>query len=424
MEKTQPKPGPAQESTSVEIAASDILVGIPTYNNARTIGHIVRAASAGLSRSFPDRKAVFLISDGGSFDDTPRIAADSEAGVPVFVQSHRVNPADKISTPYHGIPGRGHAVQSLLEAAQRIDAKACAILDGDLWNLPPDWVGDLLGPILNDGYDYVAPYYRRHRYDGGITGCVVYPVTRALYGKRIRQPIGGQIGLSGGLIRNFLKAPVWNTDTAQFGLDIWMTASAVSQNCRIGEVRLGAKRHDIRRSPADLSTMLVQILGSLFTIMGGSSGFWKTVKGSESVPLFGRPSGAALIPVRVDVDRMRKAFSLGLKEFLPVWEGVLSGEVLAGLRSLDAESASVIDLPDALWVRLIYDFALASNRKIMNPRHLLKSFTPLYLGKMTSYILETQSLDERGAEAIIERLCLAFEAEKPYLAERWDRSAG
>jgi hypothetical protein len=33
----------------------DILVGIPSFQNARTIAHVVRAAEAGLRKHFPDR---------------------------------------------------------------------------------------------------------------------------------------------------------------------------------------------------------------------------------------------------------------------------------------------------------------------------------------------------------------------------------
>ena len=422
MAKKQRKPERPPNPPLAETGPVDVLVGIPTYNNARTIGHIIQSVNAGLSGRFPDKKVVILVSDGGSFDGTPKIAAEARENFGVIVQSHRVNPSDKISTPYHGIPGRGHAVQDMLEAAERLDVSACSILDGDLWNLSTDWIGELLDPVLNGGYDYIAPYYRRHRYDGGITGTIVYPMIRALYGKRIRQPIGGQVGLSRNIIREFLKDPVWNTDTAQYGLDIWMTVAAVIHGYRIGEVHLGGKRHDVRNLPADLSTMLTQILGSLFAIMKDSRGFWEEVKGSESVPLLGKRSEAALVPVRVDVERMRKAFFLGLTEFLPVWKGVLSDGVLEALRSLDSEPGSGIDLPDRLWARLIYDFALAFHGKAMTPEHLLKSFTPLYLGKMASYIMETQTLDDPAAEGKIDSLCSVFEEEKPYLAVRWDRT--
>ena len=73
----------------------------------------------------------------------------------------------------------------------------------------------------------MAPYYHRHKFDGTITNNVVYPLTRALYGQQIRQPIGGDFGMSRALFRHFLSLPVWDTDVARYGIDIWMTTTAV-----------------------------------------------------------------------------------------------------------------------------------------------------------------------------------------------------
>ena len=46
----------------------------------------------------------------------------------------------------------------------------------------------------------MSPSYFRHKYDGTITSSIVYPLMRALYGKRIRQPIGSDCGFSGRLV--------------------------------------------------------------------------------------------------------------------------------------------------------------------------------------------------------------------------------
>ena len=63
----------------------------------------------------------------------------------------------------------------------------------------------------------MAPLYHRHKFDGTITNGIVYPLTRALYGRRIRQPIGGDFGFSGELARVYLAKPVWGTDVARSG---------------------------------------------------------------------------------------------------------------------------------------------------------------------------------------------------------------
>lgn len=81
----------------------------------------------------------------------------------------------------------------------------------------------------------------------------------------------------------------------------------------------------------------------------------------------------------VSVERMLKAFHLGFNEFWPMWEGVLSEAVLGDLKKLKPEK-STFYIPDPVWVRVVYDFAIAVHRQAMPREHLLKSLTSLYLG--------------------------------------------
>ena len=403
-----------------EIGYSDILVGIPSYNNAKTIGRVVQAVSAGVAKYFPDVKAVLVNSDGGSMDNT----TDEVAGAGIDLQSihisHRVNPLLKISTPYHGIPGKGSAFRMIFDVAKALNVKACAVVDADLRSITPEWIELLLRPIMKEECDYVTPFYLRHKYDGTITNSIVYPLTRALYGKRIRQPIGGEFGFTGELARFFLTQDVWDTDVARYGIDIWMTTTAIAKRCRISQAYLGAKIHDPKDPGTHLSAMLAQVMGAVFSLMEEHVNLWKEVKASEPVPLFGFQYEVGLEPVSVNVDHMLKAFELGLNEFLPLWEGVLSKEVLTDLQSVQP-IPSEFKFPDKLWVRVIYDFALAAHHKIMTWEHLLKSFTPLYLGRVASFILETQQSSHWEVEGKIEQLCGVFEREKPYLIDHWEK---
>src|SRR5512135_2286010 len=100
------------------IGAADIIVGIPSFNNARTIGHVVRAVQAGLAKYFPDCKAVIVNSDGGSSD----ASIDDFSAI---LLHHRVAPVSKIAFPYSGIPGKGSAFRTIFEIAGVLGAKAC-----------------------------------------------------------------------------------------------------------------------------------------------------------------------------------------------------------------------------------------------------------------------------------------------------------
>src|SRR3990170_7350649 len=244
-----------------QIKEAEILIGIPSYNNARTIGHVIRAVSAGLAKYFPEAKAVLVNSDGGSADGTPKIAAEASVDLQSILIAHRVAPLYKITTPYHGIPGKGSAFRLIFEIAKAMEVKACAVVDADLRSITPEWMELLLRPILKEGCDYVAPYYLRHKYDGTITNSIVYPLTRALYGKRIRQPIGGEFGFSKKMAEFYASQEVWESHVARFGIDIWMTTTAIARSAKICQAYLGAKIHDPKDPAADLSAMLAQVVG-------------------------------------------------------------------------------------------------------------------------------------------------------------------
>lgn len=208
------------EPESVSGQDVEILVGIPSFNNARTIGHVVRAVEAGLTKYFPGRRSVLVNSDGGSTDGTTDIVREASVDYESILVDHRQGGLRKLVTPYHGIPGKGSAFRKIFEIARELGVRACAVVDSDLRSITPEWIELLVKPVLEEEYEYVTPYYLRHKYDGTITNTIVYPLTRALYGKRIRQPIGGDFGFSGRLASLYLDKNVWESDVARFGIDI------------------------------------------------------------------------------------------------------------------------------------------------------------------------------------------------------------
>ena len=54
-----------------KIGRADLLVGIPSYRNAATIGHVAETVARGLREHFPDAKVAVVNADGGSPDGTP-----------------------------------------------------------------------------------------------------------------------------------------------------------------------------------------------------------------------------------------------------------------------------------------------------------------------------------------------------------------
>jgi glycosyltransferase involved in cell wall biosynthesis len=404
-----------------EIKEADILIGIPSYNNARTIGHVVRAVMAGLAKYFPKARAVLVNSDGGSTDGTQEeVKRVQIEDFKTILTSHPVHPLSKIVTPYHGIPGKGSAFRTIFEDAKLLNAKACAVVDSDLRSIAPEWVELLLRPVYEGGFDYVAPLYARHKFDGTITNSIVYPLTRALYGKRVRQPIGGDFGFSGELAKFYLKKNVWETDVARFGVDIWMTTLAIAEGYKVCQSYLGAKIHDAKDPGSDLGPMFTQVVASVSTLMGEYEPLWKRVKESEPIPTFGFHYEVGLEPISVNVEHMIGNFRLGAKNLMEIWRKVILPETAPRLESLSRLSDEAFSFPQDLWVRIIYDFAVAYHKGSINREHLLKSMIPLYLGRVASFVKENEKSSAEEVEEKLESLCQVFEEMKPYLIERWE----
>jgi len=399
----------------------DILVGIPSFNNSRTIPHVVRAVHAGLAKYFPKAKCVLVNSDGGSKDGTPDLVRHTDAGnLDMILVDHPVYLISKIVTPYHGIPGKGSAFRTIFKIAETLNAKACCVVDSDLRSITPEWIELLLDPIVAKGFDYVAPLYSRHKFDGTITNSIVYPMTRAMYGKRIRQPIGGEFGFSGKLARHYLTKNVWESDVARYGIDIWMTTTAIGDGFNVCQSYLGAKIHDAKDPGSDLSAMFTQVISSLFTFLELYQKIWREIKSSEQVPTFGFRFEVGLEPVNVNTERMINAYKLGIDSLLPVLDRILQDDELAQLKELAQQNQSRFHFPDDLWVKIVFRYAIAYHKRIWALEQLMKSMIPLYMGRTASFVISNMDTSADEVEKNIESLCQSFEKQKPLLIKDWE----
>jgi len=389
-----------------EINRADIMVGIPSYNNAKTIIHVVKMVAEGMVKYFPKLKHVILNSDGGSTDETRSIVLNTK--IPEGV--------DVITTEYKGIPGKGSSFRTIFEAANVLGVKACVVVDSDLRSITPEWIMLLAKPIIDEGYGYVTPYYVRHKYDATITNSIAYPLTRALYGKRIRQPIGGDFGFSKELTKSYLKKDVWNTDVAKYGIDIWMTTTAINEGYKICQAQLGTKIHDIKDPALTLGPMFIQVVGTLFSLIGTYHDNWKDIKGSESVLKYGKAKEDKVESINVSIKSMIDKFKVGIKEFGFILNRILDPENYSAIEKISELSYSDFLFPPDLWTRSVYDFALAYNKKIegLDPDEIVQIMTPLYYGRTASFVIESQDMTTKEAENLIEDLSITFEKLKPY----------
>jgi hypothetical protein len=294
------------------------------------------------------------------------------------------------------------------------------MVDSDLRSIAPEWIELLAGPILKGGYDFVAPLYARYKYDGTITNAIAYPLTRSLYGARIRQPIGGEFAVSGDLVQRYLELTTFDELTARFGIDIWMTHSAINEGFAVCQARLGAKIHDAKDPASDLGPMFRQVVGTLFRMAGVYEDRWLRVRGSHAIPEYGFERVIAPESIEVNHAKLVDSFESARLAQRQAWDGMLADEQLERVMALDVpEDPASFHFPAELWIRCLYDTLVAFNRPGADREQLLAALTPLYFGRTAGFIGETTEMTTDQAERVIDAQAREFEELKPYLVTRW-----
>ncbi|GAB4255425.1 MAG: glycosyltransferase [Deferrisomatales bacterium] len=393
-----------------DVTSAEIVVGIPSRNEADSIAFPTEQASLGLTQYFRGMRAVIVNCDNASTDGTKEAFFAAPCQVPRLY----------VSTP-PGVAGKGNNFRNLFRLVCELKAKAVVVVDADLKSITPKWIKHLGEPLLQD-FGYVAPLYLRHKYDGTITNNIAYPLTRSLYGRRVRQPIGGDFGFSGELAHHYMENETWNEAVAQFGIDIWMTTLAMYHRKPITQAFLGRpKIHRAKDPAASLGPMFRQVVGTMFHLMTHLDSFWKEVKWSRPTAIFGFGLGETELPppVNVDVDALYAKFHDGAAVYGDAWKEALAPSTFQKLQEVLDLDKTHFEFPIPLWSHTLFDMAVAYRDRIMPSDRLLDSLAPLYFGRTLSFVRATEGMALQQAEEYVEEQCLAFEEAKPYLIERW-----
>ncbi len=392
------------------IDGAEIVVGIPSRNEADAIAFPTEQAAIGLERYFPGRRAVVVNCDNASSDGTKEAFFGARCEVPRLY----------VSTP-PGVTGKGNNFRNLFRLVRELKARAVVVVDADLKSISPKWIKALGEPLFDD-FGFVAPLYLRHKYDGTITNNIAYPLTRCLYGRRVRQPIGGDFGFSGELARYYLEHETWDDDVAHFGIDVWMSTLAMYYRQPITQAFLGRPKIHRAKDPAsDLGPMFRQVVGTIFHLMESFASFWEEVRWSRPTAIFGFGLGETEMPppVDVDVEALYAKLQEGATTQVSVWQEVLSPVTMGKLREVLALERANFEFPTALWSQALFDVAVAYRDRILPKVQLLDSLAPLYFGRTLSFVRATEGMALAQAEEYVEEQCQAFEESKPYLLERW-----
>jgi hypothetical protein len=295
--------------------------------------------------------------------------------------------------------------------AQENNAYACLLLGAESQSLEPAAIRSLAEAALRS--DLAVAHYNLRPREGLVNSAILYPVTRALFSANPRFPLAIDLGLSLRMSERLAAAAQRFTASSQNDALIWPVAEAATVSYSVAEVDAGTRTFSM--PTADLNTLLAQVIGSLFSDIAAKAAYWQRAR-TLPRPRF-TPSAAQSSDGQADIAPMLDAFRLAYMNLHEIWSLVLPPNSLLGLKRLCVAPPEAFHMPDSLWVRIVYDFALAYRLRTINRGHLLGALTPLYLAWVASHL----TLVNSGAspEAHIQELAAAFETDKLYLVSRW-----
>ena len=399
------------QEKAAQIDSADFVVGLLAGFDQRNISLLYEGL-----RALPGSPRIVVLQGDPAGHAATQNPQPAEGNSSLSVLPWSVLAPDLAGTPMQSI---SVACRSLFAVTEKMGARACCLVASDMESELPQWVCKLIQPLLESDLDLVVPYYAPRKLQGLLNTSIVYPLTRCLFGKRIHNPLGPDVGVSRRLAQKILgNNRNSNAGSSQSHPLASLTPAAVCDNLQICQVHVGARVYP----PTDwlnMSSLLAQVLAPIFIEMERYAACWQRMRGSDSVPARGEPVSASQETGSLDMNRMVETFQLGVRDLQELWGLVLPPATLFELRKLSRLTTEQINMPDELWARIVFDFALAHRLRTINRDHLLLSMTPLYLTWVVSYARELDGAGAAAVEKRIERLALAYEAAKPYFISRW-----
>ncbi len=404
----------------IDVGEVDILVGVPTHNDAKTVEPAIRAIQEGIVKTFPRERAVILNADGGSNDGTPDVIMGASIDeLHRSFNGYTLRTLHAISTRYGNNPSNAAALRTILAAAELLRAKACSVICPESSNIEAEGVANLLRPIYRDHFDFVAPIYRRHKFEGVLLTNLLYPMTRALFGQRVREPYASEFAFSGRLASQFLNRHQWNEETKDYDPELDLTVTALSDGCRVCQTFMGT-RSPTKRQSRDLVDAMRQTVGVLFSSLDGTFSIWSAKTASQPVPTNGPEFELSVDPLRINRKQLKEMFSAGVVELESVLRSIVSSATLSELQQLARADEDNFRFHPELWVKTVYEFAASYHKAVMSRDHIVQALVPLYRGRMFTFLVENRTASAAEVGNNIESLCLEFERLKPYLLELWN----
>jgi hypothetical protein len=406
----------------MSVGEVDLLVGISSHNAANTISQAVHAIEQSVQQNFV-RQRVVIVNVGGGDKDEEGVAAmglgnlaEKNVRLPGITSLRTIH---RVAASFSGPPSPGIALRTILAAADLLRARACAVVSPATSNVSLDSIANLLRPVYREKFDFVAPLYTRHKYQGLLARNLLYPMSSAVFGCGIRELFSDEWGFSGRLAALCLNQDVWHEEAIRARPEAWMAISAISSDFRCCQAFLGEKSQAMKGPGTDIVEVLRQTVGTLFWCLETQQSLWLDCERAQPVPTFGPAPELTSEPTDLDRHRIFEMFRNGVTELEPILSSILDPETHQEIKSIVSLEEGKFRFKSDLWIRTLYDFAASYHHAVINRDHLVQALAPLYRGMTYSFLVEHSDSSPAEMEAASEMLCVEFAIQKPYLRERW-----
>ena len=400
----------------IAVGQADVLVGLPTLNNAATIEHVIRAVHVSFTRDFPRLRTVMINSDGGSTDGTPDLIREARFTEADRVQtSHPLRTLHRVLAPYHGLPGKHTALRTIFAAAELTQAKVVVVIDPAGPSTTPERVTELIAPITRGDVELLAPRYRRHPRDGLLITQLVRPLVRALYAIGLDEPLGAEFGCSGRFASHCSERDIWILESARFAIDLWLRTEAAAQRFSIGQIWRPATT--AAGSRTTLRDVVHQVVLALIESLRAHESFWRNANAISELRTWGTDPGVMPDVTPWDYQALADQARRDIVEIRPLLEDVLDPGLFVGV--MDNVNGTTPRLDDELWVRTVYGIATAIQHGRAALDHMADMFVPLYMWRAAAFMSETQAEPPLAVQARLDALCDTFQRLKPTLVASW-----
>ena len=382
-----------------------LVVGVPFLaGTGTTLSNVITTVTTGLRRHYPEHRSIVLaVGESDAKEDVRQLAELSETAI-----SH--GSIIVVRKPTSLLRGKGWSVLLVLELAASIGAHV-ALLDADLVSdessgagLSPEWVRALLGPVVN-GRDFVVPGYARHYQEARLTNPVLFPLVSSILGVDVRQPIGGDFGISARFADEYLRSigDRRHGPVSSYGIDVSLTITAIRLEKAIVTAPLGVKLQDM--SPVlgvdglhkDIS-MFEQVIHALFEDIASFSGEARLTGMHHPRPVeaFGSSRGVVTIEDHgVDLDELSdlmERFTKGWLDYNRDYARVLSESQYNEYAALAESALEDLQISDELWASTVFRYlstyvaSASGEQEGQRRKRLISSLANLYCGYLVHYL--------------------------------------